>query len=71
MTLQVGNRVTRELYMDDGTWQRLGDKCLPKSPLRHGTVIELDRVRSRGMVKVRWDETFEEKWYFEHGVTRA
>lgn len=79
--LSVGNRVTRQKFLDDGTWQRYGDKCLRKSPLLHGTVIAVfqePRTRfNRGakhllpMVRVRWDETMEEKEYFERGVDRA
>ncbi len=30
--------VTRPLYMDDGTWAKLGDACLKLSPLRRGRV---------------------------------
>lgn len=26
--MNVGDRVSREVYMDDGTWQREGDACL-------------------------------------------
>lgn len=77
MKFKVGNRVTRPLFMEDGTWLERGDSCLPESPLLHGTVIELGLDTQWGarerqpMVKVRWDETFKESWYFEHGLTLA
>lgn len=61
-----GERVTREIYMDDGTWQRLGDKCLKNSPLRHGTVVKRSKRRPDEIL-VRWDDG-EEKAYLDHGV---
>lgn len=60
-----GERVTREIYMDDGTWRREGDKCLP-GPLKHGTVI--DRVKNRSdAVLVRWDDG-KEGIFLDHGI---
>lgn len=64
---RAGERVTRELYMDDGTWARLGDKCLPHSPLMHGVVIERDRRRADG-VWVRWDFDGSMSMYLDHGL---
>ena len=64
---QGGERVTREIYMDDGTWARLGDKCLPRSPLRHGLVIRRDTKRRDG-VWVRWDGDTKDHLYLDHGI---
>ena len=63
-----GERVTRELYIDDGTWMRLGDKCLPRSPLRHGMVTRRDKTRRDG-VWVIWDDGDKiERLYLDHGL---
>lgn len=79
--VQPGDRVTRQKYLDDGTWARKGDKCLAKSPLLHGTVIrvyieprtQFNRTARKllPMCEVRWDETGESQSYFFHGVDRA
>lgn len=61
--MKNGDRVTREVYMDDGTWARLGDKCLPQSPLRHGTVSG----RAGKWVKVKWDDGTKGV-YLPHGL---
>ena len=37
---KVGDRVTRSLFLDDGTWARLGDSCLP-GPMLHGKVTKV------------------------------
>lgn len=76
--MKIGDRVTRQKYLDDGTWDRKGDKCLAKSPLLHGTIVKLfteprTRFNRRArqllpMCRVRWDETLKEKDYFLHGV---
>ena len=57
--------MTREIYMDDGTWARKGDKCLPASPLRHGTVLRRDNVTDS--VWVKWDDGKIEA-YLDHGI---
>ena len=64
---QAGDRVTRELYLDDGTWEKLGDKCLPQSPLRHGLVTRRDAMWSDG-IWVLWDDATNERMYLDHGV---
>lgn len=61
-----GERVTREIYMDDGTWMREGDKCLALSPLRRGVVLRRDSERPDA-IWVRWDDG-EEHRYLDHGV---
>lgn len=75
---KVGDRVTRELFMDDGTWWREGDKCLPHSPLRHGVVIKSYRKKG-GLDGVKWiDDVIDVLWddgevktYLHHGVNYA
>lgn len=42
----VGDRVSRPLYLDDGTWARDGDQCLSHSPLRKGFVASIRTVTS-------------------------
>jgi hypothetical protein len=59
----LGMRVTRKVFMDDGTWSRYGDGCLNRSPLKHGTVI---KNKGREIV-VRWDSG-EEQRLLPHGV---
>ncbi|SRR6266446_5093296 len=38
---EIGDRVTRLIFLDDGTWTREGDPCLARSPLKHGTVVNV------------------------------
>lgn len=63
---KAGDRVTREVFMDDGTWERLGDKCLGRSPLKHGEVVKRSERRSDEIL-VRWDDGTE-RAYLDHGV---
>lgn len=81
MRHSVGDRVSREVFMDDGTWARKGDKCLPDSPLRFGRVV---RVAPRGLVRgvggapdfhsdelmyhVEWEDGYRPGSYFGHGL---
>lgn len=63
-----GERVTRKVFMDDGTWRREGDKCLSRSPLRHGKVMR--RCASRGdTVLVQWDDGSMGR-HLDHGIDR-
>ena len=61
-----GVRVSRPVFLDDGTWARKGDKCLAKSPLRHGTALCCEG----NLVVVKWDDGKEER-YFPHGINRT
>ncbi len=61
----LGARVTRPIFMDDGTWMQHGDKCLPKSPLRRGLVIKIEHAE----ITVRWDDGIEQR-LLPHGVDR-
>lgn len=67
---KVGQRVSRLVYMDDGTWDKLGDRCLQNSPSKFGTVIERDSYRLDACW-VRWDNTTELKQYLDHGLRWA
>lgn len=53
----IGDRVTREIYMDDGTWAREGDACLP-GPLKCGVITakEWNHEMRRYEFRVRWDD---------------
>ena len=62
----IGNRVTRKTYSDDGTWAREGDDCLADSPLRHGIVIARSTERDDEL-SVRWDDGMVSR-YLDHGV---
>lgn len=64
---KIGDRVTRKKYMDDGTWNKLGDSCLDESPLKHGTIIKSDAGISRDAVVVRFDDG-SEGTYLDHGL---
>lgn len=80
----LGDRVTREMFMDDGTWTREGDRCLGQSPLKHGEVVEitdeasrascLGWVRpyeaSRSLFGVLWDDQDQVEYFFRHGIQR-
>jgi len=61
-----GDRVTRMAFMDDGTWRREGDKCLPRSPLRRGIVTHRSTERT-DEVWVRFDDG-EARRYLDHGL---
>lgn len=63
MPMIVGDRVTRQAFMDDGTWAKEGDPCLARSPLRRGQIIGW----SAGTFRVRWDDG-EVLHYFPHGI---
>ena len=67
---KVGDRVTRTVYSDDGTWQREGDPCLPYSPRYTGSVVRRSEDRDDEVVVV-WDGTTTEKRYLDHGLDRA
>jgi hypothetical protein len=58
-----GERVTRRVFLDDGTWNAEGDKCLAASPLKHGTVLK----RDHSGVWVRWDDN-SVSVYLNHGI---
>ncbi len=62
----IGDRVTRLVYMDDHTWVKKGDSCLKFSPLYHGTVTN---VQMTNEVLVLWDGGLE-KTYLNHGVSK-
>jgi hypothetical protein len=51
---KINDRVTRPQCFDDGTWRREGDKCIPSSSLKHGTVISRSTARD-DEVFVRFD----------------
>ncbi len=64
---QPGDRITRNVYMDDGTFSREGDKCLPFSPKYHGKVVRRATHRDDEVVVV-FDGTTREKWFLDHGL---
>lgn len=61
-----GDRVTRMTVMDDGTWDRLGDKCLAKSPLRHGTVVKR-AIGRNDEILVKFDDGKLQR-FLDHGL---
>ena len=75
----IGARVTREQFMDDGTWVLHGDRCLARSPLRHGSVTRVYREprHRRGalwlgpypeLYEVAWDDGTTLPGYLPHGL---
>ncbi len=67
---KIGDRVTRERRLDDGTWDREGDICLP-GPLKHGEVVgvEEDDVGQLLIYQVRWDDPARhDSRYFGYGI---
>jgi len=62
----AGDRVTRQVYLDDGTWNREGDKCLSSSPRKHG-VVAFRAVHRDDEVFVRFDDG-ELRVYLDHGL---
>lgn len=64
---QPGDRVVRQVFMDDGTWSREGDSCLARSPLRAGVVVERDKLRPAVYVKFD-DAPAEVRLFLDHGL---
>ena len=69
----IGDRVKREIYMDDGTWMKSGDNCLP-GPLKHGTIINKiwNYICYRYEYLVKWDNEYNESesWVLAHGINK-
>lgn len=62
-------RVSRQMFMDDGTWAREGDLCLSRSPLRYGTVVSFTPHRLDDFAHtVRWDDGEIRTGYLTHGL---
>lgn len=78
MKWEIGDRVSRLLFMDDGTWWKHGDTCLKYSPTRYGNIIKIYQKKScidglkwtNNMIDVQWDDG-ETKSYLDHGVTKV
>jgi hypothetical protein len=68
----IGDRVSREIYLDDGTWNELGDVCLP-SPLKYGTVShkEWDCCGHRYIFSVKWNSGKEQHSLLAHGLNEV
>ncbi len=66
--MKVGQKVYREVYLDDGTWNRKGDKCLVNSPLKYGTIKSYDT--NHKTYKVQWEDG-KIGDYYEHGITKS
>lgn len=64
----VGTRVTRPIFMDDGTWASLGDSCLKRSPLRRGIVRKVGFVNGDYVHLVDWEDGKREDGYLYHGL---
>ena len=62
--LRVGDHVTRPVYLDDDTWALKGDACLPRSPLKHGVVLRVQKDE----VVVGWLGSGEIQRLLPHGV---
>lgn len=65
---KVGDRYSRLVYLDDGTWQRFDDRVLPYSPIKHGVVIKCYRVKSSPTLGGYIDDVIDVK--FEDGSVR-
>jgi hypothetical protein len=61
-----GDRVTRMVFFDDGTWEREGDKCLSQSPLRRGVVTHRS-VERTDEVWVKFDDGGKDR-FLDHGL---
>jgi hypothetical protein len=66
---KVGDRVSRMVFCDDGTWNKFGDKCLSSSPKRFGVVISRFSRRDDEIL-VRFDDG-EEKSYYSDGELKT
>ena len=64
---EAGDRVTRRVYSDDGTWNTEGDPCLRHSPKYHGTVVRRSEDRDDEVVVI-FDGTRTEKRFLDHGL---
>lgn len=66
--MKIRDKVYREVYMDDGTWNKEGDKCLPNSPLKYGRIIGYEP--SLKLYEVIWENGKTGKYYL-HGITKS
>ena len=64
---EPGDRVTREQYLDDGTWLARGDECLCDSPLMTGSVTSVKDDGGIQVATVKWD-CGGICQYYEHGI---
>lgn len=63
---KVGDRASRQVFLDDGTWARNGDKCLSYSPRRFGTIVA---VLARS-VRVQFDDSDHTDLFLPHGLDK-
>lgn len=67
---KVGDHVTRPAALDNGRWDRYGDKVLP-GRLRRGVVVAIETHRGDSLYRVRWsDDPENTRRYFWHGLDR-
>lgn len=78
--IKVGSRVSRLVYLDDGTCNRRGDKCLADSPRKYGTVDKIYRRQCNPILLrephiPRWETVIDvifddgvKHTFFPHGV---
>jgi len=64
-----GDRVARQLFMEDGTWTREGDSCLPDSPITLGRVVNAEWLSGSYFYTVHWDDFGVKHGYLDHGLT--
>lgn len=66
---KVGDKVTRKLYLDNGTWARRGDDCLKHSPVLHGVVMEIRNDGHRDINVVNFDDGLVAN-FLDHGIDK-
>lgn len=54
--LATGSVVSRLSFLDDGTWERKGDGCLSRSPVKAGVVTGSGAPDGRLEFDVRWED---------------
>ena len=67
--MKKGDRVSRQVNLDNGRWARLGDKCLP-GPKRFGKIEDIEvneRDEGLNLYVVRFEDGSLGK-YFSHGI---
>lgn len=67
--MQIGDKVSRPIFLDNGVWHQLGDKCLKHSPKRFGTIVGFDTKYDKDdLLIVQFDD--KKEIFFHHGVDK-
>lgn len=64
----VGDKYSRLVFLDDGTWSRHDDRVLKYSPVKHGVVIKCYKVKGSKILGGYIDDVIDVR--FEDGTIK-